>query len=359
MRSSERCFRFKSTDAAFRIFLGVFSLILTFSFVVMSERSRSVVSAALDFCVSILIPSLFPFMIASRLLVKCGFGRLCEKLFGGAFKKLFGLGGAGASALFLGAIAGFPIGAKMICELRKSKGITASDAENLLALCSNAGVGFTVSVIGAVMWKSVFFGFKIWLICLCSSLLCGIFEKRNNAVNHGTETISEDLTMLEEKNVCGKDEKASKKGTENENAAAILVNSVVESAVSMLNICAFAVFFELVASLLAIWISPFVGGAEEMWIGAVFTAFLEFSSGAYSISAAVFSPLSSASTFTVGLAKILTSITVAWSGMSVHAQVASFALPLKLSMKKYFIMKVKSSVIAALISLLCIAFSLL
>ena len=71
------------------------------------------------------------------------FGKIIEK----PVKKLFNVPGQGAIALIMGIISGYPVGAKIVCDLKKRNICTKEEAERLLAFTNNSGPLFILGTV--------------------------------------------------------------------------------------------------------------------------------------------------------------------------------------------------------------------
>ena len=94
---------------------------------------------AIDICIGIIVPTLFPFFICSGLLIYSGFCETLARMFRFCMKPLFNVGAMGASAFVIGIVSGYPLGAITAGELYKNSYITKTEAERLLAFCNNSG----------------------------------------------------------------------------------------------------------------------------------------------------------------------------------------------------------------------------
>ncbi len=81
------------------------------------EESVAAAREGISLCVDVLIPSLFPFFVISSLLISTGLAGLCARPLESFMRPLFGVGGAGAAALSLGLIGGYPVGARTVAQL--------------------------------------------------------------------------------------------------------------------------------------------------------------------------------------------------------------------------------------------------
>ena len=107
---------------------------------------------ALVLCARSVIPSLFPFLVISSLLLSLGFGQL--------------------TAPWL--VGGYPIGARTAADLYREGLVSREEAERLLAFCNNSNPVFLISVLGAGVFGSVRTGVWLWLIHVLSALLTGL-----------------------------------------------------------------------------------------------------------------------------------------------------------------------------------------
>ena len=134
---------------------------------IFSDGCKNGVTEGLDFCLRVLVPSLFPFMAAVGLMVKTG---LCHKI-GHKLSKptrvIFGLDGAFAPIIILSLIGGYPVGARAIAQLYKQGAVSAKQAERAAMFAVCAGPGFLISFVGAGIYQNETVG----LIILCSQVL--------------------------------------------------------------------------------------------------------------------------------------------------------------------------------------------
>ncbi len=177
----------------------------------------------LEFCFTVLVPSLFPFMAVSSFIVKSGLANKLGKPFGFIMRKLFGLNGCFAPILLLSVIGGYPVGAKGISTLVKSGSASEDEAKkaSLYAVC--AGPGFIVSFVGVSLYGNEKIGFIILFSQIISVILLGIvlnFFIKNKSINSVQEIKSNQLPL-----------------------SSTIVESASESSKGILSICAFVVLF--------------------------------------------------------------------------------------------------------------------
>ncbi len=274
--------------------------------------------------------SVLLFSIASNMLVKSGFGEVCKRATGRLLPRLFGLNGAFAAPFIIGAVAGYPLGVKSVCELYRRGECSKREAESALALCSVPGVGFTVAFIGGALWGDIRFGITAWLSCLLGAVAVGLFGKK------GMKNGSAALWLNGDGNSATAESEFS--------IAAVIAESVGDAATTVLRVLAFVVFFNAIAALL--WgftacIGVFDGGVSAC-IKALTVSFFEFSSGVSQLASSAIPSVCFFSFFCIDgaiIARFFTVAVLAWSGVSVHMQSHGFIALCGLSARRYYIGK--------------------
>lgn len=94
-----------------------------------------------------MVPTLFPFMIISSLMIHTGADIHFTRILSPMLKPLFACSTNGLYAIFMGFLCGFPMGAKATCDLLKCGKISKPEAEYLLAFCNNIGPTYFASII--------------------------------------------------------------------------------------------------------------------------------------------------------------------------------------------------------------------
>lgn len=215
-------------------YAAVFSGIFMFIFlIIFTGEFRRGFSEGLKSCAEIVVPSLFPFLIAASL---SGSGELPPKIsriVSPITKFFFGLPSESIFAVILGQLGGYLSGAKSAQSLCASGKISHGLAERLMLFCINPGMGFTVNALGSFMLSSRNAGRIIFASICISSFICGIIAKFLPCT-------------------------AAKKSKENNNAApfsAAVVNSVSSGTFSLLTACAFVCLFSGVVSVIEAHVS--------------------------------------------------------------------------------------------------------
>ncbi len=292
------------------LFIAVFTVII----IIYSETASDAALNALINSVSKIIPSLFPYMVISSLIISSGAAGVLGKYI--PISKLYGLPSAASTPLILGALYGFPLGAKSAADLYEKGYLSKTQTEVLVSCANNTGPTFVIFVIGSAFWKNTSFGIFLYiaqLICVTvSSTVINriIFPIKNSEIIRAPViTIKPFITSFSD--------------------------AIYKSSVSSLHICGFITFFAVISSIIE-KIFSFLPYNIIMLINSV----LEFSE-ATEQSALLEAPYS---VFYCGFA-------LGWSGLSVYCQTAAFTSPMGLSLKRYFLVKLTEGILLGAASL--------
>lgn len=197
-------------------------------------RVRESAADALRLCAASVIPSLFPFLAATGLLMSLGFGALASPWLSPLMTGLYRLPGAAGSALLLGLLGGYPVGARTAADLYRLGQLTKDEAERLLTFCNNANPAFLLNALGVGVFHSSRAGLWLLLVHLLSALLTGLcFRGQVSPRNASPPPPAAQPAFFP-----------------------AFVEAVGNAASAMLRVCAFVVFFSVLARPLKNWNSP-------------------------------------------------------------------------------------------------------
>ncbi|MCL2751200.1 MAG: hypothetical protein FWE62_00405 [Firmicutes bacterium] len=129
------------------------------------------------FCVSVL-PALLPFMFFAKVLTDLNAGAFFEKTLAKPVKKLFRVPGSAAYIFALSALSGYPVGARLIGEVRAKGGLTRAEACRAAAFCTTSGPLFVLGTIGAGFLLSPRAGTCIFAAHILAALVNGFIFAR-------------------------------------------------------------------------------------------------------------------------------------------------------------------------------------
>ena len=130
------------------------------------------------------LPSLLPFIIGTNILKSTNFPIYLSKKLSPIFNKIFKISGNGAFPIVCGMLSGYPLGAKLTCDLYNENKISKSEAQRILCFSNNSGPIFIIGTIGTQMLNNSALGYKLLAIHIFSAItlgmLLGIVSKKDN-----------------------------------------------------------------------------------------------------------------------------------------------------------------------------------
>lgn len=283
-----------------------------------SEAISSVMVQSVHLCIQILLPSLFPFFVISSLLVSSGIVQRTAPRLERITQTLFGLSGNCAAAILLGAVGGYPVGAKTISSLYRQGICEKKDALNALRFCNNAGPAFLIGAVGSGLLRDKGLGILIYGLHLISALLIGIIFRDNKP--------SVKLSII------------TAKTSNNPSFSQRFLRSVTESFSAFLNVCAFVLLFSVIMCLLEQF--PPLSKCSPLGRG-VLRGVLELTSGIAVLSSTALPRR---------LLLTLLSFLCGWGGLSVQLQTISFLQEAELPYHAYLRYKMLHGMLAALLT---------
>lgn len=310
------------TDGLF----GVFSLFCIALILKNTEAAVEYVTRGLRLSASTVIPSLFPFMVLSELVVSSSAVEHIPRPLLAPFRRLLRLPDMGVCAVLLGLLCGFPVGARCVVSAYAAGELTKSEAERALTSASCPSSAFLVGAVGGSLWGNRRFGIALYATVVLASLLSGVLAnvlqaKKANEVPSRT---------------------AFSVTRQSKSPAALFCEAVRSSLFAILTVCAYVVFFSALMGTLELVLGRLsVSGS----VGAGLSCLFELSGGVAQASA-----LGNAYT-----GACLCAFEVGWSGLSVHCQMMSVCDGKGLSLRPYLLSKLFQGLFCALFFALLLA----
>lgn len=279
------------------------------------------------------LPTLFPFFIATELLYRTNFVNVLGKLFTKFMRPIFNIPGESAIAVILGNISGYPMGAKLACNLKENKICTKVEAERIIAFTNNSGPLFILGTIGVSMFYSKEIGILLLITHFLASLTVGIifrnWKKNQDIVSEKYLKISKKESIISISNL-----------------GEILGDSIKNSINLIVTIGGFIVLFSVIISIcnqthIFDSFSNFLNifGLPKEYSKSIFSGLLELTNG-LKIS-------SSLQTKNLSTNIIISSFILGFGGLSVLLQVYSVISKHGISIKPYFYGKILQAFISA------------
>lgn len=280
--------------------IDVFAILFFVYLVIFPDEAGAPTRDALAFCGNTLIPSLFIYMVLSKIITASPITALISEKFG--IESLF---------LVLGSVCGAPIGAKLAHDMYVSGKLTKTHAEYLCSFSNNASVSFVIGYVGNTLLGNKNIGIRLFVIQVISAAATAFVMRY---VMFGTKKLPR-ITF-------GKANKAD------------LREAISDSALTVINLCACVIFFMALGNVMTKILS--LGSTSD----AILRSILEFSSGCAEASDEGMYALP------------IIAFSLGFTGLSVAMQVRSVTEG-RLSLKPYFTGKMIGCAIMTLLVIIC------
>lgn len=326
--------REKTNIADLLTILGL--LAVTVGLVLFPQQCISAGKEGISLCLNALVPSLFPFFVVSSLIIEMGIADTLGRLTRPLMRRVFNIGGACSSAMILGFVGGYPVGAKTAISLYRARKCSRIEAERMLSFCNNSGPAFILGVVGAGVFMDSRVGLLLYLSHILASVAVGLIFRKWGGVSvmrsASEETAFRPVT----------------------NKADILIKSIVNSFSATFNICGFVIFFSVFIKLLFLsGIIPAIAQAAAFLLrplGVSDNTAEQFIIGVIELTSGVWSLKDAAAGLSRSAA--MAAFMLGWAGLSVHFQVLSFLRDTGLTAKSYILGKLLHAVISAVIAIM-------
>ena len=309
------------------------------SLLLFSTSNLPAIKKGLSLWANSVVPSLFPFFIATEALMNTNFVNSLGRYLNKIMKPLFNIRGEGSFGFIMGLISGYPVGAKIACDFRENNICSKEECERLLSFTNNSGPLFIVGTVGISMFGNSTIGLLLLITHILACITVGIifrFWKMNS--NSPDYVGNKNSNYKKYKNVTFS------------NLGEVLGKSITNSISTILMIGGFVVIFSSVISILKasgilssliIILTPIFEflHIDSSFISGILTGLLEITNGISSIS--------SVNIKAISVNIIITAFLLGFGGLSVLLQVLSITSKTDLSIKPYVYGKLLHGILAA------------
>lgn len=317
---------------------------LTVTTMLYPEEAFSSALSGLRVWWDIVFPALLPFFILSEILMGLGVVSTMGVLLEPLMRPLFNVPGVGSFVMAMGLASGYPIGAILTAKLRRQRACTQVEAERLLSFTNTADPLFMFGAVAVGMFADAKLGTLLAAAHYLSSLSVGVcmrFYRRSAPNTRETSQAGNILTKALR-------ELPRARRRDGRPLGQLFGDAVRNSIASLLNIGGFIILFsviirmatvvglvDLLATVIIIPLSLI--GISPALAPSVIAGFFEITIGTQ-LCAGAGAPL-------IQRAALAGAI-IAWSGLSVHGQVASVLHDTDIRMGPYMLARLAHAVLA-------------
>lgn len=331
------------------IIIAFLTVIITILIVIFSEEAFNAALEGLKIWWEVVFPSLLPFFIIAEILMGLGVVHFLGALLEPLMKPLFKVPGVGAFAMAMGLASGYPIGAKITANLRRKKLCTKTEAERLVSFTNTADPLFMIGAVAVGMFHRAELGIIIASVHYISSIILGLIMRFYRG-NEPEPDITPTRKIQKNIFVNAFNELITARKNDGRPLGELLGDSVRESINTLLMVGGFIILFsvitkiimvtgfiKLISSLLIFSLEPF--GLSQATVLPLISGFFEITNGTNLASQAQTPLLEQL---------IATNIIIAWSGLSVHAQVATMVNGTDIKLKPYIYARIIQGLLAGI-----------
>ena len=320
-------------------------LIFTICLVLFSSSNLVAAKIGLSLWANSVVPSLFPFFVATELLSKTDIPRILGKFLNRFMRPIFNVGGEGSFALIMGIISGYPVGAKIAVNFRKNNILPKEECERLLSFTNNSGPLFIIGTIGITMFGNSTIGLLLLVTHILACLTVGFLFRFWKSSHKSSYGLHSSVSAQEKSKVSFS------------SLGEVLADSITSATSTILIIGGFVVLFSViisvfevshVISLFSSMLTPAFStfNIPSQFVSPILIGILEITNG--------ISLIASIKVKEISLSIIITAFILGIGGISILLQVFSITSKTDLSIKPYILGKLIHGIIAAFYTFLFI-----
>lgn len=273
------------------------------------KKLAEYVNEGLSLAIEKVLPTAFPFMILTSL-VEVYSRPALKGVISSLVSRIFSIPKSAVGALIIGNVSGFPIGAKLACELYSGGAISRDSCERLIAYSNTPSPAFIIGVVGGSLFGSTKLGILLFIsVILGNAITARLFKQKEDICQNDVLIVGQNY-------------------------------SFVESVKSAGSACITLISFIVIFSVLVGFVRDYI---DFVPLQALIIIFLEVTSATSYITKELTNiPL---------VTFALTAFSLGFGGLSVMAQTAAFTAERDLSLFPYFKIKLVSALASLLVSI--------
>ena len=298
------------------------------------------------------LPSLLPFVFGINVLLGLGVLGFIGAILAPVM-KLFNVPGIGGFPLIVGFTSGYPIGAKVVSQLREEQQLTKTQAERLISFCNNSGPLFILGAVGIGMFNSESVGYFILSIHYGAALITGlIFRYYKHKETHLALTPGTTISL--------KAAYTQMNDNKEKNFGKLLTDSIHASVQTMLVIGGFIIAFNVILEVITT--INLIENLGEVLAGLTNMASLSFDLHVFTGVAYGVIEVANGARHLTELGNftrpviLATACIISFGGLSIHGQAISFLSKTDISIRTYLVSKLIHAGVTLILGLLFFPF---
>ncbi|WZL75021.1 sporulation integral membrane protein YlbJ [Clostridiaceae bacterium 35-E11] len=329
---------------------------LVFNIIRYPQQTFDAAKAGVDTWFSVVLPALLPFFIGAELLIKLGVVHFIGILLEPIVRPIFNVPGQGSFILAMSVTSGYPMGVKLVTQLRNEGVFHKIEAQRLISFCSTSGPLFMIGAVAIGMFHNPQLGsiiaFSHYLGAIATGVIFRFYKFKHKSLNHYpskkkyfSRAFSEMFRSIQ---------------SNEKSLGDLLGTSVKNSIETLLVIGGFIILFSVIIQLLtligfidviAMFLENFLlhFDIKKAAYPAIISGIFEVTIGCKLLSEIPKIPFIQQAIFGTML--------ISWSGFSIHAQAASFIAKTDLSVGIYLFSKLLHAILSSIFVVLILPVS--
>lgn len=303
-----------NSKVIYSLLLSLLIFFILIAMVAQPEKYTQVAFNSIIVWATILLPTLFPFMLYTKFLSGLGLIEPISRLLSPITSKLYNTSGISGYVYLMSIMSGYPVGAKITTDLYMDGRISRGEASRIISFCANCGPMFIVGTVGAGLLINAYAGYIMLFSHFLGAFLNGLIFRKYKL---------NDLHKMQQK-------------TNHTTEQDFLSSSVISSTNSMFIVGAFVVVFFILIEFL----NQTLHINNQSIFGAIFNGFLEITHGCKDIANLVL-PMS--------IKTILCCFLASFGGLSTAMQSITFLKRAEIKFSYFLLLKFTHAIISTII----------
>jgi len=161
-----------------KIILGVLFLCIIIIVAINPAKYSNVAFKGIEIWAKILVPSLLPFFIITKLFYSTGITNGLTNIFSKTMNKLYKCPKESSYIFFMSILSGYPVGSKLIADSYNNGQLSKNDAIKTASFCSNSGPMFILGSVAIGMFANNIMGIVMLVSHIMGALLNGLLYRK-------------------------------------------------------------------------------------------------------------------------------------------------------------------------------------
>lgn len=303
--------------------------------IILPGEVLSATKYGIDLWLNNVLPALLPFFVCAKIMTRLGVSKLIGRLLEPVMRPIFRVPGEASFVFAVSITSGYPIGTKLISEMRRQKIITKNEAERMLSFCSTSGPLFILGAVGVGMFGNTSLGWSILISHFLGAILNGLLFRFYGTPGH-SHPKRKSFTMV------FKEAKEESRGSQP--FIIFLGEAIFDSFKTLLLICGYIVLFSIIIalfekySLFVLFTKIFFLENQQKLFSSLFQGFFEMTVGC--------SAVSQIQNISFIYSSLICSAIVSWGGLSTLAQALTFISQTDIHKGLYTVSKISHALCA-------------